>query len=65
MSNGCIDIECFLGDTTALNWGCGLECAHVVKAVCKLNQNDSHVVGHREQHFAEVLGLRLLPVLKT
>jgi hypothetical protein len=37
-----------------------LERAHVVEPVGELDENDAHVVNHREQHLANVLGLLLL-----
>ena len=33
--------------------------AHVVRAIGELHENDAQVLGHREQHLAEALGLRL------
>jgi hypothetical protein len=37
-----------------------LERAHVVQAVCEFDEDDAHVVHHREEHLAHVLGLLLL-----
>ena len=37
-----------------------VERAHVVQAVGELDQDDAHVARHRQQHLAEVLGLRVL-----
>ena len=37
-----------------------IERAHVVQPVGELDQHDAHVARHRQQHLAEVLGLRLL-----
>ena len=37
-----------------------LDRPHVVEAVGELDQDDAHVLGHRDDHLAVVLGLRLL-----
>jgi hypothetical protein len=34
--------------------------AHVVQAIGELDEDDAHVARHREQHLAEILGLRVL-----
>ena len=41
-----------------------LERAHVVQAVGELDQDDPHVVGHRDDHLPVVLGLRVLAALE-
>ncbi len=43
-----------------LRLGLVLERPHVVEAVGELDKNDPDVVGHGQQHLAEVLGLTLL-----
>src|SRR3712207_7181283 len=37
-----------------------LERAHVVEPVGELDEDDAHVVDHRQKHLADVLGLLLL-----
>src|SRR5713101_1513135 len=54
VSDGCIDIEGFLRDAPSLLARKIFERAHVVKPVGKFDQNDSHVVDHRQQHLAHV-----------
>ena len=49
-----VDIERFLGDSPALLPRKVLEGPHVVKPVGEFDQNDSHVVDHRQQHLAHV-----------
>ena len=41
-----------------------LQRAHIVEAVCKLDEHHAHVADHRQQHFADVLGLPVLTVRK-
>ena len=41
-----------------------LDRPHVVEAVGKLDQDDPHVLGHRDDHLAVVLGLGLLAALE-
>ncbi len=41
-----------------------LERAHVVQPVGELDQDDPHVVGHRDDHLAVVLGLGVLATLE-
>ena len=42
-----------------------VERAHVVQPVGELDQDDAHVARHRQQHLAEVLGLRFLGATGT
>ena len=55
-----VDLERLARDAAPLRRLDGVERAHVVQAVGELDQDDAHVARHREQHLAEVLGLRLL-----
>ena len=55
-----VDLERFARDATALFRLDRVERAHVVQPVGELDQHDAHVARHRQQHLAEVLGLRLL-----
>ncbi len=41
-----------------------LERAHVVQAVGELDEDDPHVMGHRDDHLPVVLGLRVLAALE-
>ncbi len=54
------DVEGLLRDAAALLGLEVLERAHVVQAVGELDEHDAHVVHHRQQHLADVLGLLLL-----
>ena len=54
-----VDVERLLRDAHALVVGHVLQRAHVVQAVGKLDEDDSDVVDHRQQHLAEVLRLPL------
>ena len=49
----------FAGDGFTTVGGQILESPHVVQAIGKLHHDDANIVGHREQHLAEVLGLLL------
>src|SRR5690606_23173925 len=55
--DGSVDFERFAGNATALFDGYGAECAHVVKAVCQLDQNDADVARHGQKHLAKTFGL--------
>ncbi len=52
-----IDVERLLGDPLARRRWHELQCAHVVQAIGKLDQEDADVVGDREQELAQILGL--------
>jgi hypothetical protein len=54
------DVERLLRDAAALLRVEVVERAHVVEAVGELDEHDAHVVHHRQQHLADVLGLLLL-----
>src|SRR5215207_7177331 len=51
------DVERLLRDAAALLRLEVLERAHVVEPVGQLDEDDAHVVHHREEHLADVLGL--------
>ncbi len=53
-----IDLDGLGGDPRLLVGGDRVERAHVVQPVRELDQDDAQVLRHREQHLAEVLGLR-------
>ena len=55
-----VDLERLARDAAALRRRDRVERAHVVQPVGELDQHDAHVARHREQHLAEVLGLRVL-----
>ena len=56
-----VDVERVLRDPRALVRRHELQRAHVVQAVGELDQQHAHVVGDREQQFAEILGLLRVP----
>ena len=53
------DVHRLFGDAFSLLRAEILQRAHVVQAVGKFDQHDAHVVDHRQQHLAHVLGLLL------
>ena len=55
-----VDLERLARDAPALLRIDRVQRAHVVQPVGELDQDDAHVARHRQQHLAEVLGLRLL-----
>ena len=55
-----VDVEGLAGDAAALGLRLGLDGPHVVEPVRELDQDDTHVVRHRQQHLADVLGVQLL-----
>ena len=58
--DGRVDVHRLLRDALALLGLEELERAHVVQAVGEFDEHDAHVVDHRQQHLADVLGLLLL-----
>ena len=52
-----VDFEGLLRDARPLVCRHEAERAHVVQAIGQLDQQDAHVVGDRQQQFAEILGL--------
>ena len=58
-----VDVECLLRDPLLLPVGERSDRAHVVQPVGELDQQDSHVLGHSDEHLAHRRGLlRLLGV---
>ena len=55
-----VDVHRLPGDALLLLRRERRERAHVVEAVAELDDHDPQVVGHREQHLADVLGLMLV-----
>ena len=60
-----VDLEGLAGDALLLLGRQAVQRAHVVEAVGELDQDDPDVLGHREQHLADVLGLLLLVAVGT
>ena len=54
-----VDLHGLAGDALLLR-GQAVERAHVVEPIGELDQDDPDVLGHRQQHLADVLGLLLL-----
>ena len=52
-----VDLERLTGDATLLLGAQGTEGTHVVEAVGQLDDDDADVLGHRQHHLLEVLGL--------
>ncbi len=57
--DGGIDVQGFAGDAAARFRAHGAEGAHVVQAVGQLDHDHPQVLGHGQEHLAEVFGLRL------
>ena len=57
--DGRVNIHGFAGDTATLVRWHGIECAHVVQAIGKLDDDDTNILDHRQHHLAEVLRLGL------
>ena len=55
--DGSVDLEGLARDPPPPFDGQGIDGAHVVETVGELDEHDPHVVRHREQHLAVVLGL--------
>ena len=54
-----IDFQCLACDAPAFLGRHRVQRAHIVQTVGELDENDAHVAGHGQQHFAEILGLLL------
>ncbi len=52
MRERCIDVEGLLGDTTLFLERCRCDRAHVVQSVSQLDDQNTQVLGHRDQHLA-------------
>ncbi|KAF5028716.1 hypothetical protein DSECCO2_656140 [anaerobic digester metagenome] len=59
VGQGRVDVHRLLGNDRLLLGLLELQRAHVVQAVGQLDQDDADVVGHGENHLADVLGLGL------
>ena len=59
VGDGRVDLHRLLGNRQPPLLGQELERAHVVKAVGEFDQDDAKIADHRQQHFAEGLGLLL------
>ena len=59
-----VDLQGFAGAAAALDRRHHPEGAHVVHAVRELDHDDADIAHHRQQHFAEAFGLRLLAILE-
>ena len=55
-----VDLHRLAGDAELLLGRQAVQRAHVVEPVGELDQDDPDVLGHRQQHLADVLGLLLL-----
>ena len=55
-----VDLHRLAGDAVLLLGRQAVQRAHVVEPVGELDQDDPDVLGHRQQHLADVLGLLLL-----
>ena len=55
-----VDLHRLAGDALLLLGRQAVERAHVVEAVGELDEDDPDVLGHRQQHLPDVLGLLLL-----
>ena len=60
VGDGRVNFQRLARDAAALGRRHRVQRAHVVQAVGELDQDDAHVARHRQQHLAEVLGLRVL-----
>ena len=52
------EVDCLAGDLDLLVLGHGAQRTHVVQTVGDLDKYDAHVVREREQHLAEIFGLK-------
>ena len=60
-----VDVERLARDGAALGGRQRIDGAQVVRAIGELDQDHAQIAHHRQQHLAEVLGLRLLAVLEA
>ena len=54
-----VDLHRLAGDALLLLDRQGVQRAHVVEPVGELDEDDPDVLGHRQQHLSDVLGLLL------
>ncbi len=59
-ARGRVDLSRLAGDALLLGRGQRPEGAHVVEPVGELDEDDADVLGHGQEHLADVLGLLLL-----
>jgi hypothetical protein len=59
VGQGYVDVEGLLGDAVGLVFAHVFQRAHVVEPIDELDQEDANVLGHRDQHLPEALGLAL------
>ena len=59
--NRCVYFQRFRGDARPFVTCQVIQRAHVVRAVGQFDEDDPHIARHRQQHFAERLGLVFLP----
>jgi hypothetical protein len=59
-----VDLQRLAGDAAALVGAHRVQRAHVVQPVGQLDEDHAHVARHRQQHLAEVFGLRVLDRLE-
>ena len=59
LREGGIDFQGFAGDAAAFIGSKYAEGAHVVQAVCQLDQDDANISGHGQGHFLKIFGLLL------
>lgn len=57
-----VDVQGLFGDALLLLKAEVFERSHVVESICELNDDDSNVCDHREQHLADVLSLMIFAV---
>ena len=57
---GCVNFQCFTGNSLPFVAWHVAHGPHVVRAICQLDQDDAHISRHGQQHFAERLCLVLL-----
>ena len=62
MREGSVNVEGLFGNALLLFGSKMLERAHVVQAVCELDDDDADVGNHGEQHLADVLGLMVFAI---
>ena len=60
VGDGRIDVQGLLGDALLFFLGHELKGPHIVQAVRQLDQDDPDILGHGQEHLAQVSGLHLL-----
>ena len=59
MRDGRVNVHRLLRDPAPLVQAEEFQRAHVVEPIGQLHEHDPHIVDHRQQHFAHILGLLL------